>query len=146
MRDLKQSMQDTMQGDSALQTLLGSPSGDPMKIFYLEPTEKIPLPYIVFWVATGDTDLSYDRNILAQVVEVNIAAWVSQNRGPGDAEHEEILDRVRALFHQRTYNDTDDSAFRSMLSQVQPDLYDKDGNAWGRVAIFTVHLWRTNVL
>ena len=133
-----------MQGDATLQALLGDPVDDPQKIFYLNPPEKLPLPYIIFWTGTGEMDGSLERVYYNQVIGLNIAAWVSQNRASGDAEHEAIIDRVVFLFHKRNYEAAlDGSAYFSLLNQVQPDLYDEHGNAWGRVAQFTVHLRRT---
>lgn len=146
MRDLKLSVRDTLQEDAEIQQLLECPDGEPQKIFYLVPPEPLPLPYIAIWLGSADTDASFDRNMNIQLITLNIAVWVSQNRDAFAPEHEEIIDRVVALFHMRNHGDTDDSAFFSRLNQIQADLFDEDGNAWGRIAQFDVHLRRTNVL
>jgi len=136
VNDLKDQIYSILTGDQTYLGLLGDPTADPYRTFYIQPPEKPDLPEVIY--RFGNVVISqedFDCRIMR--VSLTITIWTR------DTSYETIAERIIRLLNQTP--NSDGYGIRIIVDTMTEELYDEDMNAFGRAIIFQVHYRRKRI-
>jgi hypothetical protein len=110
--------------------LLGSPTAQPYKTYYIYPPTTPDFPYVVFSLRPGSVQDEIGKEIISKRVDLKINVW-SQ-----DDTYEDIANRIIYLLHQKGNG----NGFRIVYDSDNSELHDPQMNAYGLAMSFNVFL------
>ena len=134
MKVLKAAIRKQMTGDTEYLALMGAPSVYPYNTYFLECPKKPTFPETVFDFASTSYDTSNGAISTSADITLNINVWTK------DDDYEDIIDRIKVLFHQKTIGST--GAHAIMLREPQ-DRKDENFNVYGKVISFAIYYRRS---
>jgi hypothetical protein len=129
MTAVKLAIRNILTDDATYLTLLGNPSAEPYKTYYLYPKNIPDFPYVTFALRPSDVDTDRDKTVI--VKNTNLVFYVFAV----DALYETIASRIIYLMHH-TGSDT---GFRTILESEREDAYKPELNAYSIELIFSLH-------
>lgn len=126
--ELKTGLRNRLVNDSVYLALLGNPTEEPYKTFFIDPAQTPDFPFVVFYFFPSIVDGEISREIIAKRKTAVFNVW-SQ-----DGAYEEIANRIIYLLHQ--YGNSE--GFRVVYNQELNELYDKQMNAYGLNLKFSI--------
>lgn len=134
MKDLKIAIAKVMTNDTEYLALMGAPADPPYQTFFLKPPEVPTFPETVFDFGSVVYDRGNDREMMAADIILNIRVWTD------DDTYEDIVDRIKVLFHQKSIGTT---GAHAILAGEPQDLKDEEFNVYGKMMVFAVYHRRT---
>ena len=137
MKAVIDGVKNILTGDSTFVALLGSPTSEPYKTYYLDPPGEPDFPFVVFSIRPVGYDEEVGREFRSGRGELSINVW-----GQGVTSTptvETIVDRAIVLLHQIGNS----AGFRCVLSREPQELRDHEINAWGLNVAFDVFVRRS---
>ena len=117
---VKRTIRSLLTNDSTYLTLLGNPSEEPYKTFYLYPTQTPDFPYVLFALNVGFLDDEVDSQIISRRYNLVFNVYAQ------DSSFEDITDRIIYLLHQVG----NEHGFRIIYRSGLEEIYDSELNAW----------------
>ena len=121
MTVIKKEIRSKLADDATYISLLGSPSGEPYKTYYVYPPTVPDFPFVVFALRPGVVSDEFDKTLVVKRVDLTFNVWSR------DDTYETIADRIKYLLHQ--YGN--ENGFRIVYDRERSELYDKETNAYG---------------
>lgn len=134
MKALKLAILKQMTDDTEYLALMGAPSLYPYNTYFLECPNEPTFPETVFDFASVNYDTSNGAINTSAEITLNINVWTV------DADYEDIIDRIKVLFHHKTIGTT--GAHAILLREPQ-DRKDEKFNVYGKVVSFAVYYRRS---
>lgn len=136
MKDLKLAITNQLVNDADYLALMEVPTEFPYRTYFEKPPEVPTFPETVFnFVSTG-YDASQHAEMLAADIQLNITVWSK------DDSYEDIADRIKVLFHQKTIGNT---GAHAVLLGEPLDRRDEDFDVYGKTIRFAVFYRRVNL-
>jgi hypothetical protein len=133
MKELKLAVRQQMTNDSEYLALMGVPTSTPFQTFYLQPDNTPTFPETVFHFGSTGYDRSQDRHLMAADIVLNIMVWSE------DDSYEDIIDRIKVLFHHKTIGTT---GAHAIIMNETDELKDEEFNVYGKQVSFNVYYRR----
>ena len=124
----KLAVRDILTNDSTYLALLGNPSEEPYKTYYLYPPTVPDFPYVVFAFSTANVDSEVDKYILQKRIELIVYVFAQ------DSLYETIAERIVYLMHQTG----DTNGFRIVYDRDNAEEYISKINAYMVSKIFNL--------
>lgn len=128
MTDMKTAIRSVLTSDTTYLGLVGSPTVEPYKTYYVYPPTTPVFPYVVFSMRPGVSDSSTGKLILSKKIVLNFVSWAQSS------VYEDIAERIIWLLNQ--YGSS--TGFRIIYDVDNSELYNKELNAYGLSFSFNV--------
>jgi len=128
MTDMKTAIRSVLTSDTTYIGLLGNPTTEPYRTYYIYPPTTPVFPFVVFSMRPGVSDSSTGKLILSKKIVLDFVAWDQS------ANYEDIAERIVYLLNQ--YGSS--AGYRIIYDADRSELYDKELNAYGLSFSFNV--------
>ena len=129
MTAVKLAIRNILTTDSIYLALLGTPTEEPYKTYYLYPTTVPDLPFVTFALRPSVVNSDMDKTIITKLTDLVFYIYAV------DALYETIAARIVYLLHQTG----SDAGFRTIFEGERDDMYKPELNAYGIQIKFNLH-------
>lgn len=128
MTDMKTAIRSVLTSDTTYLGLVGDPSAEPYKTYYVYPPTEPVFPFVVFSMRPAASDSSTGKLILSKRIVLDFVVWAQS------AVYEDIAERIVWLLNH--YGSS--TGFRIIYDIDKSELYNQELNAYGLSFSFNV--------